>query len=36
MIQAFRVRVYDSGLNGVRQSGTGDDKIFAHEGLFVP
>lgn len=36
VIQAFRVRVYDSGLNGVRQSGTGDDKIFAHEGLFVP
>lgn len=36
VIQVFRVRVYDAGLNGVRQNGTGDDKIFAHEGVFVP
>ena len=34
--QVFRVRVHDAGLNGVRQNGTGDDKIFAHEGVFVP
>jgi hypothetical protein len=35
VVQVFRVRVYDSGLNGVREAG-GDDKLFAHEGVFVP
>ena len=34
--QIFRVRVYDSGLNGTHENGTGDDKLFAHEGVFVP
>jgi Tol biopolymer transport system component len=34
--QVFRVRIYDSGLNGVRQDGTGDDEVFAHGGIFTP
>src|SRR5207253_958763 len=36
VVQVFRVRIYDSGLNGTRENGTGDDKIFAHGGVFVP
>jgi hypothetical protein len=34
--QVFRVRIYDSGLNGARQDGTGDDRVFAHGGIFTP
>jgi hypothetical protein len=34
--QVFRVRVYDSGANGVRENGTGDDRIFAHQGIYIP
>jgi hypothetical protein len=36
VIQVFRLRVYDSGQNGVRENGLGDDKIFVHQGVFVP
>jgi dipeptidyl aminopeptidase/acylaminoacyl peptidase len=36
VIQVFRVRVYDSGRNGSRENGTGDDRIFAHQGIFIP
>lgn len=32
--QIFRLRLNDAGANGVR--GDGDDKLFAHAGLFVP
>jgi hypothetical protein len=34
VIQSFRVRVRDSGTNGVR--GDGDDKHFASQGIYVP
>jgi hypothetical protein len=34
--QAFRVRVYDSGTNGVRENGAGDDRILAHQGIYIP
>jgi Tol biopolymer transport system component len=34
--QAFRVRVYDSGVNGVRENGAGDDRILAHQGIYIP
>jgi Tol biopolymer transport system component len=34
VVQAFRVRVDDSGANGVR--GDSDDRIFATQGVFVP
>ena len=34
VVQAFRVRVDDSGANGIR--GDSDDRIFATQGLFVP
>ena len=34
IVQAFRVRVDDSGANGIR--GDGDDRIFATQGVFVP
>ena len=34
IVQAFRVRVDDSGANGVR--GDSDDRIFATQGVFVP
>jgi Tol biopolymer transport system component len=36
VVQVFRVRVYDSGRNGTRENGVGDDKIFAHGGIFIP
>jgi hypothetical protein len=34
VVQAFRVRIDDSGVNGVR--GDSDDRIFATQGVFVP
>ena len=34
MLQTFRLRVNDSGLDGVR--GSADDAIFATQGVFVP
>ena len=34
VIQTFRVRVRDSGVNGVR--GDSDDKHFASQGIYVP
>ena len=34
--QMFRIRIYDSGLNGTRENGLGDDKIFLHQGVFIP
>jgi Tol biopolymer transport system component len=34
VVQAFRVRIDDSGANGIR--GDSDDRIFATQGLFVP
>src|SRR5438552_385460 len=34
VVQAFRVRVDDSGANGVR--GDSDDRIFMTQGVFVP
>jgi hypothetical protein len=34
VLQVFRLRLNDSGPNGVR--GDGDDKLFASEGVFVP
>jgi TolB protein len=34
VLQVFRLRLTDSGPNGVR--GDGDDKLFAMEGVFVP
>ena len=34
VLQAFRVRVNDSGANGIR--GDSDDRLFAQEGLFTP
>jgi hypothetical protein len=34
--QVFRVRLYDSGTNGVRENGTGDDRILAHQGIYIP
>jgi hypothetical protein len=34
VIQSFRVRIDDSGANGVR--GDSDDRIFATQGVFVP
>jgi hypothetical protein len=34
--QVFRVRVYDSGVNGVRENGAGDDRILAHQGIYIP
>ena len=34
VLQVFRLRLNDSGPNGVR--GDGDDRLFATEGLFVP
>ena len=34
VVQAFRVRVEDSGANGVR--GDSDDRIFATEGVYIP
>jgi TolB protein len=34
IVQAFRVRVDDSGANGIR--GDSDDRIFATQGVFVP
>ena len=34
--QVFRVRLFDSGLNGLREGGAGDDRIFAHQGIYVP
>jgi hypothetical protein len=34
VIQAFRVRIDNSGANGVR--GDSDDRIFATQGVFVP
>jgi TolB protein len=34
--QIFRVRLYDSGANGVRENGAGDDRIFAHQGIYIP
>jgi Tol biopolymer transport system component len=34
IVQAFRVRIDDSGANGVR--GDSDDRIFATQGVFVP
>jgi hypothetical protein len=36
VVQIFRVRVYDSGRNGTRENGTGDDKELAHGGIFTP
>jgi dipeptidyl aminopeptidase/acylaminoacyl peptidase len=34
VVQAFRVRIDDSGANGIR--GDSDDRIFATQGFFVP
>jgi hypothetical protein len=34
VVQAFRVRIDDSGANGIR--GDSDDRIFATQGVFVP
>lgn len=34
VIQVFRVRLYDSGPNAL--IGDGDDRLFAHQGVFVP
>jgi Tol biopolymer transport system component len=34
VVQAFRVRVDDSGANGIR--GDSDDRIFATQGVFIP
>jgi dipeptidyl aminopeptidase/acylaminoacyl peptidase len=34
VLQVFRLRLNDSGANGVR--GDGDDRLFATEGVFVP
>jgi hypothetical protein len=34
VVQAFRVRIDDSGANGVR--GDSDDRIFATQGVFAP
>src|SRR5438132_634841 len=34
VVQAFRVRIDDSGANGVR--GDSDDRIFMTQGVFVP
>jgi hypothetical protein len=34
VVQAFRVRIDDSGANGIR--GDADDRIFATQGLFLP
>jgi hypothetical protein len=34
VLQAFRVRINDSGTNGIR--GDSDDRLFAQEGLFTP
>jgi hypothetical protein len=34
VVQAFRVRIDDSGANGIR--GDSDDRIFATQGIFVP
>ena len=34
VLQVFRLRLHDSGPNGVR--GNADDKLFATEGVFVP
>ena len=34
--QVFRVRLFDSGLNGVRENGAGDDLILAQQGIYVP
>jgi hypothetical protein len=36
VIQVFRVRVYDSGPNGVRQNGLADDRLFVHQGIYIP
>jgi hypothetical protein len=36
VVQVFRVRVYDSGANGVRENGAGDDRILAHQGIYIP
>jgi hypothetical protein len=36
VVQVFRVRVYDSGANGVRENGGGDDRILAHQGIYIP
>jgi hypothetical protein len=33
-LQVFRVRVNDSGTNGVR--GDGDDRVFAQQGIYIP
>jgi dipeptidyl aminopeptidase/acylaminoacyl peptidase len=34
VVQAFRVRIDDSGTNGIR--GDSDDRIFATQGVFIP
>ena len=34
VLQTFRFRLNDSGVNGVR--GDSDDKIFATQGIFAP
>ena len=34
VVQTFRVRVNDSGPNGIR--GDVDDKVFAQQGVYVP
>jgi hypothetical protein len=34
--QVFRIRLYDAGSNGVRENGTGDDRILAHQGIYIP
>jgi uncharacterized repeat protein (TIGR01451 family) len=36
VVQLFRVRIYDSGANGVRENGGGDDRILAHQGIYIP
>ena len=34
ILQVFRVRLNDSGLNGAR--GDGDDRVFAQQGIYIP
>jgi hypothetical protein len=34
--EVFRVRLFDSGPNGVREDGAGDDSIFAQQGIYAP
>jgi Calx-beta domain len=36
IVQVFRIRVYDSGQNGARQDGGGDDELFVQQGIYVP